>query len=121
MTTKILNQTWFDRLRTQYEKDSQDDTIVFPLTYILYSNHWKQDLSYEVKHRITLTDFLKSLGGFRIDLARTADGLPFFEDQNLKIKAAQYPKPKPSEIHWITDPASEPDSEEEQQAKSKAK
>ncbi|KAI4858941.1 hypothetical protein F4820DRAFT_454359 [Hypoxylon rubiginosum] len=80
MTTKILNKSWFDTLRDQYQQDIETN-ITFPLTYIFYYKPWDRDLQYEIKHKISVTEFETSLITFRRRDTSSEDD-PSYEDQN---------------------------------------
>lgn len=112
MTTKILNKSWFDTLRDQYQQDIETN-ITFPLTYIFYYKPWDRDLQYEIKHKISVTEFETSLITFRRRDTSSEDD-PSYEDQNVRIY--HQPKPQP-QVVFIHDRLPEPSSDSESEAR----
>ena len=84
-----------DALR-QYQQDLETD-IVFPLTYIFYYSPRARDLGYEIKHKISVAEFLKSIITFRRKDLDSGDFLGY-EDQNVRIYDQPIPEPEP--LHW---------------------
>ncbi|KAI0380609.1 hypothetical protein F5Y04DRAFT_289319 [Hypomontagnella monticulosa] len=91
MTFKCLNKSWFDTLRDQYQQDLETD-IVFPLTYIFYYSPRARDLGYEIKHKISVAEFIKSIITFRRKDLDSGDFLGY-EDQNVRIYDQPIPEP----------------------------
>lgn len=95
MTTVNLNQTLFAQLRNQYTTDLGRD-ITYPLTYILFSNQFTANVQYQIKHQVSLQDFLRALtAGLRsLPQSFTADTSKetlLFENDILRILIAKKP------------------------------
>ncbi|KAI6085895.1 hypothetical protein F4821DRAFT_144276 [Hypoxylon rubiginosum] len=110
MTTKILNKTWLNTLRDQYQQDLETE-ITFPLTYIFYYQPQARDLRYEINHKITVAEFETSLKAFRRSDLSSKDN-PSYEDQNVKIFPQPEPQPDFFYIHDRLPSDSESDADE---------